>query len=98
MIEHIVLFKLKPDAPADAGERMLERLRGLGSSPRIVELTCGVNFSARSQGFTHGLLVRFRTRADLEAYAVDPEHQKVIAEAIRPVVESVLALDYEVNT
>jgi len=97
MIEHMVLFKLRADAPAGAGDRMLERLRGLrGSSAGMLELTCGVNFSARSQGFTHGLLVRFKSRADLEAYAVDPEHQKVIAEAIRPVAESVLALDYEV--
>ena len=96
MIEHLVLFKLKADAPADAGDRMLERLSGLrGTVPGILELTCGANFSPRSQGFTHGLLVRFAARADLEVYAAHPEHQRVITETIRPVAESILALDYE---
>ena len=97
MIEHMVLFQVKPETPAAAVDAMLDGLRGLkATSPKIVELTCGANFSARSQGFSHGLLVRFESRADLEAYAVDPEHQRVVAERIRPIVESVLVVDYEV--
>ncbi|PYV14493.1 MAG: stress protein [Acidobacteria bacterium] len=96
MIEHLVLFKVKPETPAQAVEEMLAALRGLKSvSPQILELSCGTNFSPRSQGFTHGLRVRFASRADLEAYAVAPEHQRVLAERIRPIVESILALDYE---
>ena len=96
MIEHMVLFKLKEDAPAGAGDRMIERLRALRQTvPGVIDLTCGANFSPRSQGFTHGLLVRFESRADLDAYAVHPEHQRAVAEAVKPAVESILALDYE---
>lgn len=96
MIVHLVLFKLKPNTPADAAERMLADLRGLRRTvPQIVELSCGANFSERSQGFTHGLAVRFASRDDLQAYINHPEHQRVLAASIRPIVESVLALDYE---
>jgi hypothetical protein len=96
VIEHMVLFKVKPETPPAAVDAMLEGLRGLkSSSPQIVELTCGANSSARSQGYTHGLFVRFRSRADLEAYAVDPAHQRVVAERIRPITEGILVVDYE---
>jgi hypothetical protein len=97
VIEHLVCFKLKADAPPEAIEKMMRELRGLPARvPGIRELTCGANFSARSQGYTHGLLVRFASRADLEAYGVHPEHQRVVVEAVQPVLESLLVVDYEV--
>ncbi len=96
MIEHLVLFKVKGEvSPADA-EKMVQALRGLtGRVPSIQELRCGTNFSNRNQGFTHGLLVRFRSRPDLEAYIDHPEHQRVVAECVRPIVESILVVDFE---
>jgi hypothetical protein len=97
VIEHIVLFKVKPDTTPAAAARMLDELRLLPRLvPGIVELSCGRNFSSRSQGYSHGLLVRFNDRADLERYIVHPEHQRVVAESVRPVIEEVLAVDYEV--
>ena len=99
MIEHLVLFKVRSDAGEDGVEEMLRRLRGLKEEvPGILELSCGANFSERSQGFTHGLYVRFPDRAALDAYQVHPKHQAVVTEAIRPTVETggILALDYEI--
>jgi len=97
VIEHLVCFKMKADAPAEAIDGLLNALRQLPSRvPGIRELTCGANFSARGQGFTHGLLVRFGSRADLEAYARHPEHQRVVAENVQPVVETLLVVDFEV--
>lgn len=96
MIEHMVLFKVKPATPVVATEKMLEELKGLRTQiPAILELTCGTNTSDRSQGFTHGLLVRFRSKADLDAYIPHPEHQRVVAEYVRPIIESVIVVDYE---
>ncbi|PYV02850.1 MAG: stress protein [Acidobacteria bacterium] len=96
MIEHLVLFKVKSEAsPADA-EKMVLALRSLaGRVPSIRELHCGTNFSNRNQGFTHGLLVTFRSRADLDAYSDHPEHQRVVAECVRPIVESIVVVDFE---
>ena len=60
MVEHLVLFKVKADTSEDAIQAMQNALRGLQEAiPGILEITVGANFSERSQGFTHGLLVRF---------------------------------------
>jgi len=97
VIEHIVLFMVRSGAEPDQIERMLDGLRSLKTVvPGIRELTCGANFSNRSRGFTHGLYIRFESRADMEAYSAHPEHQRVVTERIRPIVDDLLALDYEV--
>jgi hypothetical protein len=96
VIEHLVLFKVKAEAaPADS-TTMMQELRKLKEHiPEIQEITCGVNTSNRNQGFTHGLLVRVRSQSDLEAYLAHPEHQRVAAQYIRPIIESVIVVDYE---
>ena len=99
MIEHLVLFKVRGDARPEDVEEMLRRLDRLREEvPGILYLSCGTNFSERSQGYTHGLVVRFPDRDALDAYQVHPLHQAVVAEAVRPTVEpgGILALDYEI--
>lgn len=96
MIEHLVLLKVKPDASPQETERMIDALKGLaGSIPSIRELTCGRNTSDRSQGFTHGLFVRFASTADLDAYISHSEHRRVVDEYLQPVVDDVVVVDYE---
>jgi len=96
MIEHLVLLKMKPDASAEEAERMIHGLKDLAQRiGAIRELTCGKNTSDQSQGFTHGLLVRFACAADLEAYITHPEHQRVVEECLGPVVDDVIVVDYE---
>jgi len=76
---------------------VMEKLRALhGRIPGIQDLTCGANFSARSQGFTHALVVRFEDRAALEAYGPHPAHQRVVQEFISPIRAETLVVDYEV--
>lgn len=97
MIEHIVLFKVKDTVPAGATRAMIDGLSGLKARiPGIVDLSVGTNVSERSKGFTHGLVVRFRDRAALDDYLPHPAHQEVVRELIRPIVEEVVAVDYEV--
>ena len=97
MIEHLVLFRVKAHTQVEDELKMLNGLRSLpGHVASIVELSCGKNTSDRSQGFTHGLLVRFRSQADLDAYIVHPEHRRIVSECISPIVENVIVVDYEV--
>ena len=97
MIEHIVLFRWTDAASAEAKETVMAELRKLkGKIPGIVELSCGTNFSDRSQGYTHGLVVRFTDRAALQAYGPHPEHQRVVQTFINPIRADILALDYEI--
>ena len=75
---------------------MQEALKGLQKAiPGILEITVGTNFSERSQGFTHGLLVRFQDRAALDTYIPHPAHEDARKNYILPIVEDVLVVDYE---
>ncbi len=98
MIQHLVLFRMRPDASADAVNEMLHRLNRLRDEvPGVLRLSCGANFCSRAKGYTHGLAVEFDSPEALEAYQVHSAHQAALSEAIRPVVEAdgILALDYE---
>ena len=98
MIEHVVLFKAKPDAPPEKLEAMMKALTALKEDiPGVLHVSAGVNFCSRSQGYTHGFVVRFADRAALENYQPHPAHQDVIARHIRPNTDGVLALDYEIR-
>ena len=97
MIEHIVLFRWTDAATPEAKANVMTELRKLkGKIPGIVDLTCGENFSDRSKGYTHGLVVRFTDRAALQAYGPHPEHQRVVQNLIKPIAADILALDYEI--
>lgn len=96
MVEHLVLFKVNRDASAEAVRAMEDALRGLQNEiPGILEITVGANFSERSQGFTHGLLVRFQDRAALDTYIPHPAHEAARNDYILPIVDDVLVVDYE---
>jgi len=97
MIEHIVLFRWTDAATEEAKNKIMAELRSLkGKIPGIIDLSCGANFCDRSQGYTHGLVVRFTDRAALQAYGPHPEHQRVVQNLIKPIAADILALDYEI--
>lgn len=97
MIVHMVLFQWKEEASPEAITSVLEELRDLKKAiPGIIELSCGENFSARSQGFQNGLLVQFQDRTALEAYIPHPAHQAVVQNLIKPILKDIIVLDYEV--
>ncbi len=97
MVEHAVLFKVKSGTPAESVAAMIAGLKGLKSQvPGVVDLSAGTNFSDRSKGFTHGLVVRFTDQAALDGYLPHPAHRDVVERLIRPIVEDVLVVDYEI--
>ncbi len=97
MVEHAVLFKVRAGTPAEAVAAMIAGLRGLRSQvPGVVDLTAGTNFSDRSKGYTHGLVVRFTDKTALDGYLPHPAHRDVVERLIRPIIEDVLVVDYEV--
>jgi hypothetical protein len=94
-IVHIVLFKWKETATPEAIAKVVEELRAMeGKIEGVVALSCGEDFSGRSQGFATGLVVHFTDRAALEAYGPHPIHQRVVQTFINPIKADVLACDY----
>ncbi len=95
MVDHLVLFTVNDDASAEDIEDLLASLRGLKKGvPDVVDLSVGENFSERSQGYTHGLYVRFQTVDALRSYISHPEHQAIV-EKLDALTTGRLVVDYE---
>jgi hypothetical protein len=96
MVEHIVCFKMKPESTPEQAEALISLLRGLKETiPTVVDLSAGRTFTTdRSQGYTIGVVVRFRDKEGLAVYGPHPTHQPV-KDYVSQVCESVLAIDYE---
>ena len=98
MIEHIVLFRWKPEATTDQIAQGMNALRGLQNSiPGIVALACGADFSGRAQGYTHALVIRFSDRAAFDFYGPSPAHQAAVNTYLRPILQDVIDFDFEVT-
>jgi len=98
MVEHVVLFKVTPEATEEQKERLIAELGALKDKiPGIVDLSVGRNFSDRNQGFEIGLVVRFVDRAALEAYGPHPAHQGCVQQFVAPIKQDVIVVDYEIE-
>src|SRR4029077_21244303 len=79
MYIHAFLFQWQPGVTEEQQGRAGTENRALqGQIPGLVETSYGKNISARSQGFTHGGVMKFRDAAALEAYPPHPVHQKLV--------------------
>jgi len=94
-IEHQVWFKWNDGTPAETIDSIMSQLAALKDTvPGAESIRVGTNFTDRSQGHTHGLALTCADRDALQAYATHPEHVKVV-EQIKPVADSIMALDFE---
>ena len=95
MLVHVVLMRLRPGV-SSASLREIERcVRDLAESvagPDSCVVGPNVTEEPLSQGFEFGFVVRFASRAQLDAYHVNSAHLP-ISLAIRDVSHTVLVFD-----
>lgn len=97
MIVHIVMFKFKKENFDENIKKIKEKLNALPSL--IDELKCleiGVDFSKSERSFDLSLYSSFSSKEDLKAYAIHPEHLKVV-ELIKAVTIESKVVDYELE-
>lgn len=98
MINHVVLFKLKPFKPAERAAYILEikgLLEGLkGKIEELLYIEVGRNYEPDTTGFDIVLISHFRSLEELDRYRVHPEHVAV-AKRMSELVEARAAVDYE---
>jgi antibiotic biosynthesis monooxygenase (ABM) superfamily enzyme len=96
MVVHVVMIKFKEDSQKEERIREAkERIDALmGKVPSLRSMETGINFAREDRSMDLVLTATFDDREGLEAYAVDPEHRKVI-EYIRSVAEYSKVVDYE---
>lgn len=102
MIRHIVLLKVRKDAPKENVDRAFAELAALKDKiPGILAFSHG-NYSSDeglNRGFTDGFVMDFESAAARDAYLPHPEHEKVkkmVVEILDGGVDGALAYDYEV--
>jgi hypothetical protein len=94
MVIHTFSFRWKPGVTDEQRHRVIAAIRNLqGRIPGIEEAWVGTNFSPRSQGYELGGVMKFATRAALEAYNQHPVHQELLS-WLMPLIEP-LEVDFE---
>lgn len=77
-VDHMVWIKFNEGVTA---ERISEHMNNLGNMkgivPAILDVRVGENFTDRSGGYTHGLIVTVENRAALPEYLNHPHHVAV---------------------
>ena len=95
MIKHVVFFKFKPEAPADARREVINQLRALPDKIDVIrsfEIGEDIMHSARAWD-----VVEIATYDDLEAletYTRHDDHVEVVLK-LREICEAVGSVDYE---
>ena len=95
MLKHIVLMEFRPDAPEGAIDDIIESLKALPATiPEIRSLEVGTNVVESPRNLDLGLIVEFAGRAELDRYAIHPDHHRVVHEKIQPIVEKLVVVDF----
>ncbi|MEO1953417.1 MAG: Dabb family protein [Campylobacterales bacterium] len=96
MIVHVVMFKFKEENKKEnllVAKNKLESL--LSQVPTLNSIEVGINFADEARAFDMSLYSKFNTKEDLKAYAIHPEHLKVV-EFIKSVALESKVVDYEI--
>ncbi|MCK9587951.1 MAG: Dabb family protein [Terrimicrobiaceae bacterium] len=94
MIEHVVLFKLRPGLDDVKIEWMLREARiQLLKIPLVRGLRCGYRIDAGTE-WPFFLLIELDSPEKLASYMKDPAHIRFVNEVIKPNITGRIALDY----
>ncbi|KAI3919650.1 hypothetical protein MKW98_031783 [Papaver atlanticum] len=96
-IEHIVLFKVNEQIEPTKINTMLNRLNNLISLDQVLYLTAGPIFRNKSDSslynFIHLLHSRYKSKEDLNAYGIHPDHQS-FKESVLPICDDKMTVDW----
>ena len=96
MLIHVVCWKYKNEITDELRRDHVAKLRSL---PNVIEniesFEVGADILHLERSFDTGLVAKFAGRAELDAYADHPEHQKVVALG-KQIAERAISVDFEV--
>ena len=96
-MEHVVLCWLAAPADPGARARVIEASEELRAIPQVLSLTVGSALPSEREivddSFDVGLVIGFRSEADLAAYLTHPEHVRRVEEVFGPLSERIVVYD-----
>jgi hypothetical protein len=97
MIHHIILYKLKPEVPADQLEKIMMQTRmQLLKIPVAMNVRCGRRIDQQNE-WPFFVEVEFDSKERMAMFKEDPIYIKFVEETIKPNTASSLVLDYETD-
>ena len=97
MINHLVLFKVKPEVNEEKIEWMMRETRiQLLKIPEVLSIRCGKRVDSEAE-WPFFLAVELDSMEKLPLYLEDPNHVKFVEEVIKPNITARLAVDYEME-
>ncbi|CAH1425281.1 unnamed protein product [Lactuca virosa] len=102
IIEHIVLFNVKPDVDPTKVAAMIDGLNRMASLDLSIHVSAGELLSrSRSDSdsltFSHIMHTRFTSNDNLQVYYTHPEHLRMVSENIHPIIDDIMIVDWISN-
>ena len=95
MICHIVLYQMKSGTSEEVQNQLVaQALEKLALLPGVTNLRAGKSIKGPEKGYTVALVMDFENEAALEAYRVNPDHQKFVKGIAGPLVDDILRFDF----
>ncbi len=97
-IQHMVLFKIKPEVTPEKITELFRLLADLQQLIPGITYFAGGPYSSPeglNQGYTHGFIMTFESVNARDIYLPHPEHERVKA-ALLACIDSAIAFDFEV--
>ena len=94
MIKHIVCFKLKEGESVDKAVEVLKSMEG--KVPSALKIEVGKDFLHSARSYDIILQVTINSREELDVYQKDEYHCSVFKKHMHAVVQSSVAVDYDI--
>ncbi len=94
MIRHVVILKLKDDAPLEKIKKEILNLKNIIKEIKHIETGEDIKFDSSASDLC--IIADFENIEDLKVYANHPEHLNVIKNYIKPYLIKRNAVDYYV--
>jgi len=96
MLRHIVLLRWRPEASDADKQAVHDELAKLPAAiPEIHRYVFGDDARLADGNFDFAIVADFESRPDWQTYVSHEQHQQVIAERIRPILQDRAAVQYE---
>jgi hypothetical protein len=96
VIRHVSLLQFKPDATDAQVDAIASALATLPERLRFAAYKFGRDLAINEGNYDFAVVADCETVDDYLAYRDDPEHQRILAELIRPILASRAAVQYDV--
>lgn len=97
MFRHCVMFRFKENVGPETVTAIEAQLQGLAKLPMVRAYHFGPDAVLAEGNFDYALVADFDDPAGYQAYAMDAEHQRVLAEYLRPNIAERAAVQYTLS-